>query len=92
MRVNRDRRDDLTRQFQSVSAKSTLLELFGVLDFSTLEIMDKVRTYRNNVAHRKASSLDSEMTQQAISLANDMIARRWQLDLIPNLSFTLMIL
>lgn len=87
-RINSERRKDLKGANYTANIKTNMLELFGLLDFELFEAIDRVRVYRNKVAHTSDYSPSESETQEALSSAREMIIKKWEIDFAKNLSFS----
>jgi hypothetical protein len=87
-RMNRDRRDFLTGRDLPTSVVSNMLELVGILDDGLFVDIDTVRGYRNKIVHARGFTPGAKETQLSMKTALAMIERLWNLQLTPNLGYS----
>ena len=88
-RVSGDRRNTLTGRDYPISVVSNLLELSGTLPFKTFRTVDAVRGYRNRVVHQDPGFMCGPAhCQQAIGLALELALKDSDVQVTPNLGFS----
>jgi hypothetical protein len=88
-RINSKRKDFLTGRDFTVSIITNLLELFDILESDLFEEIDRVRGYRNKIVHANGFSPNAPEASLAITVAQKMIARIWEITFTPNLSYSI---
>jgi hypothetical protein len=88
-RINCKRREFLIGTEFTVSIKTNLLELFDILESDLFEEIDRVRGYRNKIVHANGFSPNATQASLAITVAQKMIARIWEITFIPNLNYSI---
>lgn len=91
-RINSKRKESIERQLNNIGSKTSMLELFEILDFDTFEKIEEARDIRNKIAHRDKFSSSPDMAVRTIDLAKNMISDQSRINIEPNFSFTLLIL
>jgi hypothetical protein len=87
-RINRKRHDFLTGRDLPISVVSNMLELIGILDHGLFVDIDTVRGYRNRIVHTRGFTLGASEAQLSMKTALTMIERMWNLQLTPNLNYS----
>ncbi|MCL4505493.1 MAG: hypothetical protein M1434_12455 [Chloroflexi bacterium] len=88
-RLNSQRIDNLTSRDYTISIVSNILELNGVLRTPVFRRIDKIRSIRNKLVHQESTSVcTAEDSQQALTLAIEMVLDNKAIDIRLNYSYS----
>jgi hypothetical protein len=92
-RIDKDRRKLLEGKDFTMNIITNMLELWELLPYSLFKDIDKVRHYRNNIAHGdKKFNPTVKNARLAMRVAHAMIEQEWGLQFIPDVSYSVQIL